>query len=468
MASILARVFRWLHASQMNSLGGIPGPTPTFPFGTALDFLGKQPWEVCADYGKTHGGVTLIWMFGKPALVLNDPELIGQALETRSVHFYKDSPCNALRPVITDNCPFICNGEDWAFKRANHPLQLDDFDAWRTTQVRTLRQALIHGIERLTNASASTAIDLLESIQRLSFDAFAVAVWGRTLGDDAYCWFLTLGRMGDRRIKLDLLLPLLPPLNPIFWLHRRHWYNLFDQLIAEAKQDPNPERTDLLSVWLRRGSKLSATGLKDSLANVFYGGVFSVTSAITTTLYLLAQHPAEAERLQRELNELASRRPDFDWPALAGCLRLDQVLREALRYLTPVPIYFRNTLTTQSTEFAGHVLPPNTVLFITNWFLHRSPAHWKDPDRFDPDRWSSSVIDANPLGSGHFFPFGRGPRMCVGLPFAIFYMKLALAILLSHAKVEIDPSQAYQQGFFFGVMMPQGLKARFTARADPA
>jgi cytochrome P450 len=467
MASVLARVFRWLHASQMKALGGIPGPAPTFPFGTALDFRGRQPWEVCADYGKAYGGVTLVWMFGKPALVLNDPELIGQVLETRDDQFYKNSPANALRPVITDACPFICNGEDWAFKRANHPLQLDNLDAWLASQVPPLRQALIHGIDQLTKASASGPIDLLENIQRLSFDVFAVAVWGRTLGDDAYRWFLTLGRMGDRRIKLDLVVPLLPPLNPCFWLHRRYWYNLFDQLVADAKQNPNPDRTDLLSVWLRRDSKLSATGLKDSLANVFYGGVFSVTSAITTTLYLLAQHPAEAERLQVDLNGLTSPQADFDWPALAGRRRLDQVLREALRYLTPVPIYFRNTLTTQSTEFAGHVLPPNTVLFITNWFLHRAAAHWKDPDRFDPDRWSKSVIDANPLGSGYFFPFGRGPRMCVGLPFAMFYMKLALAILLSHAKVEIDPSQAYEQGFFFGVMMPQGLKARFVARASP-
>src|SRR6202035_1480301 len=103
---------------------GIPGPTPKFPFGTMLDFVGKQPWDVCTDYAKRYGGLTLIWLVGKPALVLNDPALIGEVLDTNSQAYYKGPPGKALAPVITPDCLFIANGEQWSFMRQHHAIDL--------------------------------------------------------------------------------------------------------------------------------------------------------------------------------------------------------------------------------------------------------------------------------------------------------------------------------------------------------
>jgi cytochrome P450 len=459
--AFLGQVFRWFNRSKIDAMAGLPGPAPSFPAGNATDLLGDRPWEVCADYGRKYGPVTLIWIFGSPTLVLNGAEQIGEVLQTRRDEFYKASPTDALRPVITDNCPFICNGEDWQFKRENHPFSTPDLSAWLDTQVAPMRAQLAAGIQAMVARSRSGPLDLLEEVQRLSFDAFSVAVWGKPLGNDAYTWFVTLGDEGDFRIKSPVSLPVL---SPRFYLHKRRWYALYARLIQEAKGQADPSRGDLMSVLLRRGTKLTPDGFKDSLANIFFGGIFSVTSAVTTTLYLLALNPQEATKLQGALDGLGLADARFDRATLEACHPLDHVLREALRYYCPVPMYSRNTLKTKTVSFAGKDLPPNTSMFITNWLLHRSPEHWVDADRFLPDRWANDGVARDPLGSGYFFPFGRGPRMCVGLPFAMFYMKLALAALLTRSRVSLDPTQPYVQKMHFGVMSPQDLQARLEAR----
>ena len=202
------------------------------------------------------------------------------------------------------------------------------------------------------------------------------------------------------------------------------------------------------------------------MANIFYGGVFSVTSVLATSLYLLARDPAAEGRLREEVRGLTAQGGDFDRAALEGCAYLDAVLREAMRFYPPVPLYFRNVVPDRAIEFAGRTVPADTLLFVTNWFLHRESPHWRAPERFDPGRWLDGGSGRDPLGSDYFFPFGRGPRTCLGMPFALFFLKLALATIVAESHVEIDRSIDYIQDFFFGVMMPKGLECRFRPGID--
>jgi cytochrome P450 len=271
-----------------------------------------------------------------------------------------------------------------------------------------------------------------------------------------------MARTGDRRMKLELVLPALPPPSPGFSSARRSWLGLIDQLIDEAKQDPRASsRVDLLSVCLRHGTKLSATALRHTMSNVFFGGVFSVTSVLVTSMYLLARNSTVNENLRVEVGDLVRRTPNFDRAGFESCVYLDAVLREAMRYYPPVPLYFRNVVPDRAIDFAGHTIPADTLLFVTNWFLHRESSHWQNPEQFDPRRWQAGGTTRDPLGSGYFFPFGRGPRTCLGLPFASFFMKLALTTLAAESSVDLDRSIPYVQDFFFGVMMPRGLKGSF-------
>jgi hypothetical protein len=83
MRGLCESLFRMRFGSRMKQFEGIPGPTPTYPFGTLLDFRGSQAWDVCAGYEKKYGGMTLVWFGGRPTVVLNDPDLIREVLITK-------------------------------------------------------------------------------------------------------------------------------------------------------------------------------------------------------------------------------------------------------------------------------------------------------------------------------------------------------------------------------------------------
>lgn len=464
MKKLCASLFGCTFGRRHRSLHAIPGPTPTFPLGTALDFAHRskaQPWEVCAEYGREYGGLTLIWIAGMPALVLNDPDLIGEVLVHRQEDFYKDKPCRALLPIVGRSSPFIGNGAEWETLRRNEPLCADGIADWLKLQFHPVQTAIVQRIR--DSAKTSHPLDLMGMIQRATFDAFTAVACGEQPGDAGYADFMRLAKTGTSRMESPVVVTD-TPLSPGFRSARSRWLGRFQKYVREAADKPDPDRHDLLAFRLRGGADPD-DDLRDGIANLMYGGVFSAASGVVVALYLLARHPAVAERLRGELADVASDSQEIDSVALSRCEFLDCVLREALRYHSPVPLFFRNVVRDRSVELGGHQIPANTILLITNSYLHRSPAHWQRPDEFDPSRWENGGIEATPIGSDYFMPFGRGPRMCPGVPFAMMYMKLALATLLSKFTVDIGASQPFQQNFFFGVMQPRNLKARVELKA---
>jgi cytochrome P450 len=458
---MLARLFTVLQGRGNEGLAGMPGPQPQFPLGNAGDFLRPRPWEVCAHYGQRYGGITLVWLLGRPAVILNDPELIGQVLDSRAADFRKSAPVLALRPVITPGSLFITNfGCGWQEARRDNPFSTVAYEDWLTRQVQPLRAVVTEVVKSWVLRSRGGPLDLYWDMQRLLFDVFSEAFWGRTFPSDRFAWFRTLASTGSRRMLLTK--PILPPLSPFFYRARLKWYESFRQLVVEASRNPDPEAADLLNVALATGTPLSHEALAEALATNFFGGVFSCSSTVNSTLYLLAKQPKDAAKVMRAVRDDLPE--GFDRRALDACRPLESAIREAMRYYPAVPIYFRSSPPDREVRLGPYSLPPNTQVFISNWYLHKFSPHWQEPDRFDPDRWDDAVVEANPYGSGHFFPFGRGPRACIGAAFGQLVHRLVLATLYRECEPELDPNQSYRQSFFFGVMMPKGLNARFGVR----
>ncbi|HUR52570.1 MAG TPA: cytochrome P450, partial [Gemmataceae bacterium] len=295
---MIAWLFRVINGRKQARLKDIPGPTPKFPFGTATAFLGPWPWEVCADYGRQYGGITLVWMFNKPALVLNDPELFGAVLDTQSADFYKDSPVAALKPVITPPSLFISNfGRGWEDARRVNPFSTVPYEAWLTSQVEPLRGVVSETVKRWAARPAGDPVDLSWDTQRLMFDVFAQAFWGRTFLPNRFDWFRTMARTGTRRMNLPK--QIVPPLSPFFYLARLRWYRTFTQIVSETRKNPDPTAPDMLNRVLAAGTTLADKELAEALATNFFGGVFSCSSTVNTALYLLAKYPEEGAKVAR-------------------------------------------------------------------------------------------------------------------------------------------------------------------------
>jgi cytochrome P450 len=457
---MLARVFAFLYRNRMESLKGIPGPSPSFPAGTMGDFVGRWIWEACADYGQKYGGISLAWFTGTPVVILNDPTSIGQVLDTDAGSYYKDAPTDAVAPVISPADMFIANGAQWQFLRSSSPLNPDVDTEWLTSQVPPIRTVVKNAVDRL---AGRTVDDLIEPIREMTFEAISRAIWGRSFNEEVYADFLKLARTGSWRMSEPPTLQKVPPLDPLFYLARERWNAVFrteaDRVAGERE---HAEGNDLLHRTLRRGTPLSVEQLAEMLSSSFYfGGVFSTAATIAYTLRFLGQNTEYLTAILQELREREPLGEGFDLAALESCKQLDYAIRESLRLSPPVPLFARNVSKDGPANLGGHILPANLFIVITNWLLHHDPKHWTDPEKFQPARWANGGVERDPYGSDYFFPFGRGPRSCVGQSFALFLTKLTLAVMLSSVKLDFDPARKSENDYFFAVRHPKNLKARF-------
>jgi cytochrome P450 len=149
---------------------------------------------------------------------------------------------------------------------------------------------------------------------------------------------------------------------------------------------------------------------------------------------LLSTAPPARRRLEAELDEvLGSRLPSpRDLPALPY---LGQVVRESLRLYPPAWVVGRGAA--EDDEIDGYFIPRGSLVFVSPWVTHRHPGVWDDPEGFDPDRFAPDRVAAMPRFS--FFPFGGGPRQCIGNGFAMMEAQLVLATLLRRLRLDLLP-----------------------------
>lgn len=460
MPNLLSRgLFNLFFGSRRKAFEKLPGPTPGV-LGTLGDFIGPNPWDVCARYGREYGGVTLIWMGPSPGLVLNDPAVIEEVLLTRRLEFEKGNIGTQIRPTVGDSV-FIANqGEDWSAKIKVEPLAQPWASAWLAAQVEPLHAFMGQAVDALLR---EPSIDLTPTLRRMTFDGFAVAAIGEKTPDSVFEDFMLLAKGADARLQAKL------PLRFVsfpegFEAAKERFYGYFTERVRQARAAQNPSAVDLMSWTLREMPQVSDAWLGHILGTLFYGGVFSTSTTLVGAFHQLQKYPAAEERLAAEAATLAGAPLTFEW--LRGAPWSEAVAYEALRILPAVRIFLRTPAA--DTELAGVKLPAGATLMISNQHLHRDPSHWKDPETFDPSRWLNGGTARDPAGSGYFFPFGRGPRECVGTPFALLFLQTALATIASRAKVHVNSTEPFEEGFFFGVVLPKGVTGRLIARPSQA
>ena len=199
-------------------------------------------------------------------------------------------------------------------------------------------------------------------------------------------------------------------------------------------------RDDLLTILLAtRDEEGDQTGmddrqLRDEVMTIFLAGHETTAVALTWTWYLLAQHPEVAEKLHQELAHVLNGRPPgfSDVPALVYTRR---IFSEALRLYPPVYVTGRKAMVEfQAGDF---LLPAGSNIMISPWITHRDPRWWAEPQQFDPDRWIGDNEGNRPKFA--YFPFGGGPRICIGESFAWTEGILVLASLAQCWAPEVRP-----------------------------
>ncbi|MGH6923178.1 MAG: cytochrome P450 [Propylenella sp.] len=204
--------------------------------------------------------------------------------------------------------------------------------------------------------------------------------------------------------------------------------------LVEQKRRWKTAGEDVLSMLIRAADSGSGMSDKDVIAHsiALYGASFETTaSALTWTMFLIAQHPRCAARLLDEVSEGLG-----DWPPdlqkLDSLPFLDAVVCESMRLLPPVPMTFRRV--TRQLELEGVQLDEGNKVALSAFLTHRDPAVFPHPDRFDPSRWLASRPDPY-----EYIPFSAGPRLCLGAFFAMAELKLVVARVVQKYRLTVVP-----------------------------
>ena len=210
----------------------------------------------------------------------------------------------------------------------------------------------------------------------------------------------------------------------------RDFLNSIVYRIIDERRRSGQDRGDLLSMLLAAqdeegdGSHMTDLQLRDEAITIFLAGHETTANALTWTWYLLSEHPEIEARLHHELDSvLAGRLPTADdFPRLRYT---EMVIAESMRLYPPAWIMGRRALKDYS--LASYIVPAGSSVIMSPYVMHHDARYFPDPFRFDPDRWTPEARASRPQFS--YFPFGGGPRRCIGEGFAWMEAIMILATL---------------------------------------
>jgi cytochrome P450 len=200
------------------------------------------------------------------------------------------------------------------------------------------------------------------------------------------------------------------------------------------------------------GEGMSNRQVRDEVMTLLLAGHETTATALTWAWYLLSQHPQIEERLHTELDEVLTGQP----PAMEHLPKLPytrMILDETLRLYPPTFSLSRKALADD--EIGGYTLRRKSTILLCPYTTHRHPAFWEVPDMFDPDRF----LPERAAGRPHFayFPFGGGPRQCIGNQFAMMEAQLILATVAQRYRLRLVSGQRVEPEVVLTIRPRQGL-----------
>jgi len=411
--------------------------------------------EQQAGFVRTH-----VWRL--PLLVVTAPELIEEVLVRKQRFFIKSGALRSTQRAFGQGL-LTSDGELWrrqrrAIQPAFHVRRLERYGdilegatdrllgRFRDGQVRNIHQDMtdlcfevlarsLFG-EEMTEARplVAAAAETLHAFHHLH------SQWIGAVGGLAFAAVRAASTaLGRPDFVAD------PTLLPTPYARRfREAVAALDRYVAAlvARRRRQPPGDDFLSLLLgatdETGAPLDDRLIRDEVVTMFLAGHETAAASLSWALYLLAQHPAVARRLASQLD------------AGQGAPLLDQVMREGLRLYPPAYRISRTAVTT--CQIGGFEVQAGAEVMIPQWAVHRSARHFAEPDAFRPERWTEAFIDGLPRFA--YFPFGGGPRTCIGNTFAQLEGTVVLGSICRHYDLRV-PAGAKVTPYLGVTLLPQ-------------
>jgi len=388
----------------------------------------RDPLRFLLELTRQYGDLVFLRFLGWPVYLVNHPEDIKRVLQEHHRSYNKDTiDYRLLRPLL-GNGLLTNDGASWLHQRR---LIQPVFHRQRLAALDTLMSdATLAMLERWReDVLRAQPLDVAAEMTRLTFSIVGQALFTMDLhaeGDTVRGALTTMNQ--------SIIDSFYTPFSPLRILTARKRlrtaYRTLDQIvqtiIAEHRRQPQDTGDVLSRLLLARdeetGQGMDDRQVRDEVVTLLLAGHETTSNALAWTWYLLAQHPAVEQRLHIELDEvLGGRIPTGeDLPRLPYSR---MVIEEAMRLYPPAWSFSRNALAED--ELAGYPIPAGSLILLCPYTTHRHPAFWEQPEDFDPLRFTPECIASRPPYA--YFPFGGGPRLCIGSTFAMMEAQLILA-----------------------------------------
>jgi len=414
-----------------------PGPRGSFLLGSVSEFQ-RDTLGFLTRCAREYGDVVPI-RFGPALLILlNDPALIEQVLVTDHRRFIKSRGVRALSSLI-GNGLVLNEGESWLQQRrliqpAFHRERLAGYGETMVRVAQRMLDTWQDGEERLIDR------DMTLLTQKVATET----LFGTDLGEEApeIAKVLTAAgaAMSARMSSLMLLLPDSVPTPNNRRLRRAvREADTYIYRIIERRRRSDEERDDLLSLLLHAqdaddGSRMSDQQLRDEVMTFFTAGHETTANTLIWTWYLLSGHSAALDALEAEIREVLGDRP----PTVADLPRLryaDMVISESLRLYPPAAVLGREAIV--DCTIGGYPIHRGNAVMMSQWVTQRDARYFDQPEAFMPERWADGLARRIPRFA--YFPFGGGPRQCIGNQFATMEAVLVLVTIAQRVRLHAVP-----------------------------
>lgn len=410
-------------------------------------------------------------LFGTPIWIVSDPEAAKRILLDNVANYPKSvQQQRRLRPAVGDGL-LTAGGESWRWQRRT---TAPAFQHKKIVAFAPAMTAAAADMVRAWAADGTSERDIPHEMMRLTYDVLSRTVFGADARTDPVKMGAAFERYFDTIGKLDLAAFLnLPEWVPTLGRLKarpalRYFHREIGRIVAERRallaRDAAAAPDDLLTMLLTAtdpedGRPMDDRQVIDNVITFIGAGHETTANALTWTLYLLSEYPWADERIQQELGSvLNGRLPEAD--DVAKLVYTRQVLEETLRLYPPAPFLGREAVAAD--DLCGHAVKPGTQMLVSPWIIQRHEKLWDEPDLFDPERFAPGKREA--IHRFAYFPFGAGPRICIGMAFAMQEAVLLLATLLQRYRFTVLEPEKVDPHSTITLRPRGGMKMQIAAR----
>jgi len=415
-----------------------PGPRRLIPLSGLLAYR-KGPLPFFQNLAAQYGDISYFRLGSQQAFFLNHPDFIKDVLVTNHQNFIKGLALQRAKRLLGEGL-LTSEGEFHRRQKrlaqpAFHRARVASYAAIMTDYAKRAREQWADG----------NTLDMSEEMMRLTLGIVGKTLFDADVVSDAKevgeAMTVVMDLFNTITIPFFELLQKLPlPQLRRFDTARAKLDTIIYRLIEERRRS-GEDRGDLLSMLLLAqdtegdGGEMTDEQLRDEVMTIFLAGHETTANALTWTWYLLSQNPEAEARLHAEIDRvLEGRLPAFE--DVAQLKYTEMVLAESMRLFPPAWAIGRLAL--EEIEIGGYVVPRKSLVLMSQYVMHHDPRYFAEPLRFDPERWTPEARESRPQFS--YFPFGGGPRRCIGEGFAWMEGILLIATIAQQWKMRLAPN----------------------------